>query len=102
MRTEASTGQLVKDKTPVKPRMPKDLQVKIYSPFKVYYDSSAQSVSAVNETGPFDILPQHHNFLTLLNPCDVVVRSAGGEQHLRIARGIMHVKKNVVTVFLDV
>jgi hypothetical protein len=76
--------------------------LKIYSPFKVYFDGSAKSVSAENDTGAFDILPKHHNFMTLLNAGELRVVKTDGEQKYRIARGIMHVKKNTVVVFLDV
>ncbi len=76
--------------------------VKVYSPFKVYYDASASSVSAVNLTGPFDILAGHKNFITLLTEGDVIIRSSRGEEHITIERGIMHVSNNSVSVFLDV
>ncbi|MEK9196406.1 MAG: hypothetical protein AAB914_03500 [Patescibacteria group bacterium] len=85
-----------------KQEMPKDLVVKLYSPYKVYFKDSADSVSAVNKTGPFDILPGHHNFLTLLEKCEVIIRQPNKAQKFKIARGIMHVKKNSVTIFLDV
>jgi F0F1-type ATP synthase epsilon subunit len=78
------------------------MHVKVYSPFKIYFDGTAQSISAVNDTGPFDILPQHHNFMTLLNPCEVVVRTATTQDKLQINKGIMHVKADQVIVFLDV
>ncbi|MBI5357635.1 F0F1 ATP synthase subunit epsilon [Candidatus Saccharibacteria bacterium] len=81
---------------------PNSINVKIYSPFKIYFDGPAKSISAENDTGPFDILPKHHNFMTLLNAGEVTVVREGGEQKYRIARGIMHVKKNQVIVFLDV
>lgn len=78
-------------------------QVKVYSPFRIYYDSPASSVSAVNGTGPFDILPGHKNFLTLLSKGDIVVRSSSGkEEAITIDRGVMHVHNNQVQVFLDV
>ncbi len=79
------------------------VNVKIYSPFKVYFNGPAKSISAENDTGPFDILPKHHNFMTLLNAGEIKVAKAdGGDQRYRIARGVMHVKKNQVIVFLDV
>ncbi len=78
------------------------MHIKIYSPFRVYYDDQALSISAANDTGPFDILPRHHNFMTLISPCDIIVRSVHGEQKIRISRGIMHVKADQVIVFLDV
>jgi len=87
---------------PKKEELPKDLKVKLYSPYKVYFDDVVDSVSAVNRTGPFDILPGHHNFLTLLEKCEVVIRQKENEQKFKIARGVMHVKKNSATIFLDV
>ncbi len=78
------------------------MHVKVYAPFKVYFDGPATSISAINDTGPFDILPKHHNFMTLLNPGDIVVRSTSGEDVIQITRGIMHVKADDVVVFLDV
>jgi F0F1-type ATP synthase epsilon subunit len=78
------------------------LNVKIYSPYKVYFNGPAKSVSAENDTGPFDVLPRHHNFMTLLNAGDVSVIKEDGVQKYKIARGVMHVRKNKVTVFLDV
>lgn len=79
-----------------------NMHVKIYAPFKVYFDGNAHSISATNDTGPFDILPRHHNFMTLLNSGDIVVRTDRGEERVPIARGIMHVKADDVIVFLDV
>jgi hypothetical protein len=79
------------------------MRVKVYSPFRDYYDGQALSVSAVNRTGPFDILPRHHNFISLLSPCDLVVRTGKtGDKKIIISGGIMHVKADQVVVFLDV
>ncbi len=78
--------------------------IKVYSPYKMYFnESDCQSISAINKTGPFDILPHHHNFMTLLEPCELVIHYNGnGLQRIRIARGIMHVKADRVIVFLDI
>jgi hypothetical protein len=79
------------------------MNVKVYSPFRSYYDGPAVSISAENATGPFDILPHHHNFISLLNPCDLIIRiSEKDEQKIVISGGIMHVKADEVIVFLDV
>lgn len=79
-----------------------DMHVKVYAPFKVYFDGRATSISGVNDTGPFDILPTHHNFMTLLSAGAIVVRTTTGEEKVDITRGIMHVKKDEIIVFLDV
>lgn len=76
--------------------------VKVYSPFQVYFNEEAESISAENDTGPFDILPRHHNFITLLNPCELDIKAQKGNKRIKITRGVMHVRNNKVTVFLDV
>jgi F0F1-type ATP synthase epsilon subunit len=84
--------------------MDRDLiQVKIYGPFRTYYEGPASSFSAENQTGPFDILAKHKNFMSLLVPCNIVVRAPQRPDFtMPIERGVMHVKANKVTVFLDV
>jgi F0F1-type ATP synthase epsilon subunit len=79
------------------------MHVKIYAPFRTYYDADAYSVSAVNRTGPFDVLPHHKNFMSLLMPCTITVRTPKKKDfNLKVTRGVMHVKSDRVTVFLDV
>ncbi len=78
------------------------LSVKVAAPFRTYFEGVAESLSAVNGTGPFDVLPGHHNFLSILSACDVVVRTDDGEQKIQISRGVIHVRSNKVTIFLDV
>lgn len=79
------------------------MHVKIYAPFRTYFDGDATSISAVNRTGPFDVLAKHHNFMTLLTPCTISVQAPKqNEFKLKINRAIMHVKKDEVKVFLDV
>lgn len=78
------------------------IHVKLYSPFQVYFDDEAESVSAENDTGPFDVLARHHNFITLLNPCEIEIKAKTGDKRIKISRGVMHVHRNRVTIFLDV
>ena len=108
---QASTGQIVNDTEPVvdgKADKVREVNgqpvmyVKVHSPFKVYFEGDAYSISAQNDTGIFDILPRHHNFMTLLNPCDIKVQGVNGSQSIRINRGVMHVKADRAVVFLDV
>jgi F0F1-type ATP synthase epsilon subunit len=80
------------------------MAIKVYSPFKVYYEEESYSISGTNATGPFDILPHHHHFMTLLNPGELTIHPVNGrpEQRIRISGGLMHVKADRVTVFLDI
>ncbi|OGL24627.1 hypothetical protein A2884_02480 [Candidatus Saccharibacteria bacterium RIFCSPHIGHO2_01_FULL_48_12] len=79
------------------------MQVKVFAPFKVYYEGPAKSLSGVNDTGPFDILAGHKNFMSLLKPGELAVTTPDHREiKLPIKRGVMHVKADKITVFLDV
>ena len=78
------------------------MAIKVYAPFKVYYEGEGYSISAVNETGPFDILPHHHDFLCMLVPCNIVVETPGGTKTIKVSRALMHVKADSIAVYVDV
>lgn len=78
------------------------MAVKVYAPFKVYFEGDAYSVSAINATGPFDVLPKHHNFLCMLVPCKLKIQAKDGLKEIKISRALMHVKADYVAVFVDV
>ncbi len=79
------------------------MAVKVYAPFQVYFEGEAYAVSAINDTGPFDILPHHRNFLCMLVPCQLVIQPTQSPQKsIKIHRALMHVKADKVVVFMDV
>lgn len=85
-----------------KPNGKPTIAVKVYAPFKVYFEGNAYSLSAVNATGPFDVLPHHHKFLCMLVPCVLKIDSTDGPKEVKISRALMHVKEDYVAVFVDV
>ena len=92
----------VESVTPQNPGQP-TLALKVYAPFQVYFEGEARSVSAVNATGPFDILPKHHNFLCMLIPSELMIQQVDGTvKTIKIHRALMHVKSDRVVVFMDV
>jgi F0F1-type ATP synthase epsilon subunit len=78
------------------------IDIKVYAPFKIYYEGKGSSISAVNETGPFDILPHHHNFLCMLVPGNLIIETPEGRKVIKVSRALMHVKADRVVVFMDV
>jgi hypothetical protein len=79
------------------------MQIKVSSPFTTYFDDKGFSISGENDTGVFDILPKHHNFISLLKPCTLIIRTINDEeQKINIGGGLMHVKADKVAVFLDI
>jgi len=87
---------------PAKAKGDKRLKVKILSPYQTYYEGEAISVSATNGTGPFDILPGHINFFSLLTSGTVVLNTGFQRLEFPIARGIVRVSLDAVTLFADI
>jgi F0F1-type ATP synthase epsilon subunit len=82
-----------------KPAAPQ-LHVKVVSPSQIFYEGPADSVSAANKVGAFDILPNHANFFSLLTVGDIIVRIAGQQLKFPIKHGIVKVTNNVITLFI--
>jgi len=77
-------------------------KVRILSPYQTYYEGEAVSLSAANRTGPFDILAGHINFFSLLTGGTVVLNTGFQRLEFEIARGIIRVNRDEVTLFADV
>jgi F0F1-type ATP synthase epsilon subunit len=77
-------------------------KLKIFSPYQTYYQGEAVSISAANRTGPFDILAGHINFFSLLTGGTVVLNTGFQVLEFQIARGIIRVNGNDVSLFADV
>lgn len=81
------------------------LSVKVLSPTKTLFDGVVYAVSAINKTGPFDILADHANFFSMLEPGDITVMTTpnlGDALKLPIAKGLIKVHDNKVTFFVDI
>ena len=77
--------------------------IKVFSPFETFFDGEAYSLTAENETGPFDVLAGHANFLTVLLPCVIKIKTQNKDiTSLPIERGVLHVHENRATVFLNI
>jgi hypothetical protein len=102
-KEEKEENRATEDLTKSKDNSKLTMEVKVSSPFNTYFEGTAFSISGENQTGPFDILPHHHNFISLLTACSLVIRTVKGEeQKIDISGGLMHVKADKVIVFLDI
>lgn len=79
-------------------------QVKITTPDEVAWEGKAVSVSSQNSTGPFDLLPGHANFVTLINKdAPIVVRDEENkERSYTYTTAIISVRDGVVTVYTEI
>lgn len=79
----------------------KELKVIARAPFHIYYDGPAQSVSAINRIGPFDILPNHADFFSILSPGEVAIDTGDHSVTFNISNGIATVRDNEVMLFVN-
>lgn len=71
-------------------------------PFKVYYEGEATSVSGLNRVGPFDILPGHADFFSVMSPGEVIIENGDKEPvSFEINNGIVTTRDNQVMMFLN-
>lgn len=76
------------------------LHVRILSPQSIILEADAQSVSSKNSQGSFDVLPQHANFITVIENSPITVRTAGQKpQTFKFPIAIMHVQSDKVDIY---
>ena len=81
---------------------PQSLEVIARAPFKIYYEGVAESVSATNNVGRFDILPGHADFFSIINEGEVSIGTDKEVITININNGIVSVKDNNVMLFLNI
>lgn len=83
--------------SPAQPTIP----VIARAPFKVYYEGPALSLSAKNKVGPFDILPSHADFFSMLVPCDVVIETPERVVKFTARNGLITVQQGEIMLFVN-
>ncbi|PIS22556.1 hypothetical protein COT50_01460 [candidate division WWE3 bacterium CG08_land_8_20_14_0_20_41_10] len=78
------------------------IAVSIRSLKKSYFDGEAITLTSLNDTGEFDILSEHANFISLIRNYIIIDKGIKSEQKFVISNGILRVKENRVEVFLEV
>jgi len=79
---------------------PDTLYVQVSSPERTLYDSEAKSISSFNDHGPFDILPQHENFISVIQQGVVVFNQQDQPQEFLLRNGVLRVTENRVDIFI--
>ena len=78
------------------------LQVTLRSKEKVLYNGVANTISSENERGPFDILPEHANFISLIHNYIIVDHGLVTEQSFQLEKGVMYVVSNKIDVYIGI
>lgn len=66
----------------------------------VTFKDKVKAVTSYNEKGPFDVLPEHENFISLINQHLVIHTMDGKENEIKVDNAVIKVYKNEVHIFL--
>jgi F0F1-type ATP synthase epsilon subunit len=78
------------------------IHVTVHKKDGIVFEGNATSISSTNEKGVFDILPMHTNFVAIINTTLTIRVKDTIPTVMSIPRGIIHVKANVVEIFVGV
>lgn len=77
------------------------LLVTVSSPEKIVWEGEAQAVTSTNSQGTFDILPEHANFVTVIENKPITIHRADEEKSFTFETAVIYVRSNVVTVYVN-
>ena len=69
---------------------------------RILFNGEIKSFSSINETGVFDVLYEHANFVSIINKKYTVHKLDGTSIDTVIGEGIVRVHDNKVTVYLGI
>ncbi|MEK7581369.1 MAG: hypothetical protein AAB512_03740 [Patescibacteria group bacterium] len=68
---------------------------------KLSYGGYVKSLSCVNEKGPFDLLPMHENFATVVLGNVIIVDEFDKRVEIPLQKAVLDVSNNVAKLFVD-
>lgn len=75
------------------------LSVEINSPEKIIWEGKAASISSINSSGPFDILPMHANFITIIENQTIKIDIGNKLEEFTYSNAIVYASKNKVLIY---
>ena len=65
-----------------------------------YYNGKASAVTSLNMKGPFDILPKHTHFISLIKKSLTIHKVDGTKTEIAFSNAVLKVKDNIVEVYI--
>ena len=75
------------------------INIEISSPEKEIWNGTAESLSSVNSSGPFDILPMHANFITILENQKISINTGSKIEEFRFPNAVLYASKNKIIIY---
>lgn len=78
-----------------------NLSVVIRNKDKILYNGQVYAISAINDNGPFDILDQHENFISLIKNKIIIHTTPRETMEIQIENGIIRVYEDKVHIYVN-
>jgi F0F1-type ATP synthase epsilon subunit len=75
------------------------LHIKIQSPEGLVWEGQGASISSENLLGPFDILPQHARFITIIQEKEIRIQEDKEVRRFSFPRALMFVQNDEVAIY---
>ena len=82
--------------------MAAQLHVCINSPESIIWEGDAVWVSSTNSQGPFDILPFHANFISIIENHPIKVNTGAQVTEYSYERAVLYVHSNKVNIYVHI
>lgn len=68
----------------------------------VLFEGEAFAVSSINDIGPFDVLPNHANFVCTIKEVVTIHHTKDSSKDFKIDSGVLRAKENKIEVYVGI
>jgi F0F1-type ATP synthase epsilon subunit len=68
---------------------------------QILFNDDVKSLTSKNDTGIFDVLPEHSNFISLIGGSIIIGKLDGQKQEIPVKNGVIKVKDNAIYCYID-
>lgn len=80
----------------------KGLSVLVQDRNAILFQGKIESISSFNDKGPFDVLSQHANFISLIKQAVILRFSDKSQKRIDLQSGVLKVRDNNVEVYIGI
>jgi F0F1-type ATP synthase epsilon subunit len=67
----------------------------------ILYDADIHALTALNGSGPLDVLPEHANFISIIEKYVIIHEVNGKTNQMKIEIAVLHVHEGGVDIYLS-
>ena len=78
------------------------LSITIKNKENTLLEENVSAISSFNEKGPFDVLPLHENFITVITKNITLHKMDGTKKEMAVERGVLKITKDEVHIYIGI